>query len=177
MAGGTPDCIDIERDVELKGRRVEFTIQWVVVLLFCAVPIIALFNVFGQDPSTKTVANPNGAATLTLQAPTSVRSGDLFQARFDIRARQEITDAVLVFDTGWLDQLTINTIEPAASKESSKGGRLALDLGDIPAGRLWREFIEFQANPVNLGSQTQGVTLYDGNVALAHMSHALRVWP
>jgi hypothetical protein len=177
VAGGAPDCIDLERHRDLTGRRAELISQWVLLLLFCVLPVVALFNVFGQAPSTKTVANPNGAATLTLQAPSTVRSGDIFQARFDIRAQREIKDAVLVLDPGWFESLTINTIEPSPSKESSHDGQLALDLGDIPAGKLWRQFMEFQVNPVNLGSQGQGVTLYDGNVALAHMSHSMRIWP
>jgi len=145
--------------------------------LFCALPVVALFNVFGQAPHTTSAAAAGGAATLSVETPANVRGGDLFQARFDIRARKEIKDAVLVLDPGWFNSLTINTIEPAASKESSKDGKLAFDLGDIPSGKLWTEFLELQVNPVNLGSQTEGAALYDGNVQLARVNHSLRIWP
>ena len=176
-AEGTPDYIDVDRHRDFKGRGFETWAQRVLLALFCALPIIALFNLFGQNPGVKTVSNPNGAVELQLQAPRSVRSGVLFQARFDIHARREIKDAVLVLDSGWLESMTVNTIEPSPSQEKSHDGQLALDLGDIPAGKLWRQYLEFQVNPVNLGSQVQGVTLYDGNVPLLHMGHRMRIWP
>ena len=123
------------------------------------------------------VANPNGVATLELTAPTAVRSGLLWQARFDIRANKDIRDAVLVLDSGWLESMTMNTAEPSAAEETSRNGSLAMDLGEIPAGKLWRQFLEFQANPVNLGTQSQGVTLYDGNVPLLHLNRDITIWP
>jgi hypothetical protein len=177
MAATAPDYIELGRHRDLEGRNYE---RWLPNLLFgliCLVPLLALFNVFGQNPSVKKVANPNGVATLELSAPESIRSGLLFQARIDIHAQKEIKDAVLVLDSGWLESLTVNTIEPSPSNETSSNGSLALDLGNIPAGKTWRQYIDFQANPVNTGSQSQGVTLYDGNVPLLRLNRELRVWP
>ena len=177
MAGEAPDFLDVPRHRDWEGRSYE---RWLPNLLFgliCLIPLAALFNVFGQKPDVQKVANPNGAATLELQAPTAVRSGLLFQARFDIHAQREIKDAVLVLDSGWLESLTMNTAEPSPANETSKNGKLAFDLGDIPAGRLWRQYLEVQANPVNLGSQSQNVTLYDGNVPLLHLNRDLTIWP
>lgn len=177
MAGNAPDFIDVERHRDWQGRTYERFLPNVLFGLICLIPLAALFNVFGQSPSVKQVANPNGMATLTISAPTKIRSGLLFQARFDIRAHKEIKDAVLVLDSGWNESMTMNTIEPGASSETSRNGDLALDLGDIPAGKLWRQYLQFQANPVNAGSQSQGVTLYDGNVELLHMNRNMMVWP
>jgi hypothetical protein len=177
MAGTPPELIDLRRHRDWEGRTYERWLPNTLFALICVIPILALFNVFGQDPEVKKVVNPNGMASLELSAPTSVRSGLLFQARFDIRAIREIKDAVLVLDSGWLESLTMNTSEPAPSNETSRNGSIALDLGDIPAGKLWRQYLQFQANPVNLGSQSQGVTLYDGNVPLLHLNREMRVWP
>jgi hypothetical protein len=101
----------------------------------------------------------------------------LFQARFDIHANKEIKDAVLVLDSGWFESLTVNTIEPSPANETSSNGSLTLDIGNIPAGKIWRQYLDFQANPVNAGSQSQGVTLYDGNVPLLRLNRKLMVWP
>jgi hypothetical protein len=177
MADEAPEFLDLRRHRDLEGRTYERWVPNVLFALICLIPLAALFGVFGQNPEVKRVANPNGAATLELSAPAAVRSGLLFQARFDIRAKREIKDAVLVLDSGWLESMTLNTLEPSPSKESSRNGSLALDLGAIPAGKLWRQFLEFQANPVNLGSQSQGATLYDGNVPLLHINRNIRVWP
>ena len=101
----------------------------------------------------------------------------LWQARFDIRANREIKDAVLVLDSGWLESMTVNSLEPTPSNQTSRNLSLALDLGHIPAGKTWRQYMQFQANPVNAGSQSQGVTLYDGNVPLLHLNRNIMVWP
>jgi hypothetical protein len=177
MAEQAPELIDLQRHRDYEGRRLEHWLPNILLGLIAIVPILALLNVFGQSPDVKKVANPNGAATMELSAPTKVRSGLLFQARFDIRAVREIKDAVLVLDSGWLESLTLNSLEPSPAEESSRDGSLALDLGSIPAGKLWRQYMQFQANPVNLGSQSQGVTLYDGNVPLLHLNRDLMIWP
>jgi hypothetical protein len=177
MADQAPEFIDLRRHRDYEGRAFEHWLPNILLGLLAIVPLLALFNVFGQSPEVKKVANPNGVATMELSAPTTVRSGLIFQARFDIRAQRDIKDAVLVLDTGWLESLTLNSLEPSPAEETSRNGGLALDLGEIPQGKLWRQYMQFQANPVNLGSQSQGVTLYDGNVPLLHLNRDLMIWP
>jgi hypothetical protein len=177
MGAPAPDFLTLKHHRDWEGRRLETWLPPTLFALACVLPLLALFGVFGQQPTVHTVGNPNGVATMTLSAPAKVRSGVLYQARFDIRAKREIKDAVLVLDSGWLESLTVNTIEPSPANETSRDGSLALDLGGIPAGKLWREYIEFQVNPVNAGSQSQGVTLYDGNVPLLRLNRNLMVWP
>ena len=177
MGSAVPDYIDLARHRDFEKRRLERVLPNLLLCLVALLPILALFNVFGQSPETHKVANPNGVATMELSAPAKVRGGLLFQARIDIRAHKEIKDAVLVLDSGWLESMTLNTAEPGASSETSRDGSLAFDLGAIPAGKLWRQYLEFQANPVNIGSQSQGITLYDGNVPLLRMNRDMMVWP
>lgn len=177
MAGSVPDYIDLRRHRDLAGRDHQKWIPRVLLTVIAFLPLLALFNVFGQSPSVRKVANPNGVATLELSAPETVRSGVIYQARFDIRAQRDIKDAVLVLDSGWIESMTINTVEPSPAQETSRNGGLAFDLGEIPKGKLWRQSLQFQVNPVNGGSQSQGVTLYDGNVPLLHLNRDLMVWP
>ena len=172
-----PEYLDLARHRDWQGRAYERWLPNALFALLCVIPLAALLNVFGQTPETHTVVNPNGVAALQLKAPTKVRSGLLFEARFDIRARREIKDAVLVLDSGWLESMSVNTIEPGPASETSRDGSLAMDLGDIPAGKLWRQYMQFQANPVNLGKQSQGVTLYDGKVPLLHLNREMTIWP
>src|SRR4051794_36516557 len=119
MGPSLPDDLSLERHRDWQGRAYERWLPQVLFGLICLIPLFALFNVFGQNPTTNTVANPNGVARLTVRAPESVRSGLLFEARFDIAAKREIKDAVLVLDRGWNDSMTMNTIEPGASSETS----------------------------------------------------------
>jgi hypothetical protein len=177
MSAAVPDHIDLPRHRDWEGRRLERVLPSILLALSALLPLLALLGVFGQQPEVKKVANPNGVATLELSAPTTVRSGLLFEARFDIRANRDIKDAVLVLDSGWLESMTLNTLEPSPAEETSRNGSIALDLGEIPQGKLWRQYMQFQVNPVNAGSQSQGVTLYDGNVPLLHLNRDMMVWP
>jgi hypothetical protein len=177
MSAPVPQFIDLARHRDWEGRPFERWVPHVLLAIACALPVLALTGLFGQQPSVQRASNPNGAASLELSAPTKVRSGLLFEARFDIHAHREIKDAVLVLDSGWLESMTLNTLEPSPAQETSSDGSIALDLGDIPAGKVWRQYLQFQANPVNLGSQSQGVTLYDGNVPLLRLNRNMRVWP
>src|SRR5690242_1012942 len=94
------------------------------VALFVLVGLLALLNVFGQRASSSQALAP--AARMTLRAPETVRGGLLFQSRIDIRALRPIQNPRLVFDDGWLEEMQVNSIEPAPQSESSRNGRLVL---------------------------------------------------
>jgi hypothetical protein len=139
------------------------------------VPVLALLNVFGQRSETS-----NGVAAtarLSVSAPSRVRGGLLYQARFRIVAKKNVAQAALVLDRGWLDGLTINTIEPSPVSEASRNGKLALDLGPISRGHSYVLFVDFQANPTTVGQHDQTVTLYDGNRALVTVHRTITIFP
>lgn len=143
--------------------------------LVCVVPVLALANLFGQQPQTSTAAV--GAARLSVSAPARVRGGLLYQARFHLAAKRTLDQAVLVLDRGWLEGLTINTIEPSPSSQASDDGKLALNLGRIPAGQSYLLALDFQVNPTTVGRQDQTVTLYNGKRALITLHRTLTVFP
>ena len=121
--------------------------------------MLALLNIFGQRPETSTGAA--AAAQLSVSAPSRVRGGLLYQARFNIAAKKPLDQAELVLARGWIHDLTINTMEPSPTSETSQDGKLGLDLGPIPAGQTYVLFIDYQVNPTNVGRQDQTGTLYD----------------
>jgi hypothetical protein len=143
--------------------------------LVAAISLLALLNVFGQWPSTATVAA--GAATLEVRSPKAVRGGLLYQSRFTVRARRDVKDATLVLGRGWLEGLTVNTIEPSPVDEASRDGRLSLDLGHIPEGEKYVLFIDYQVNPTTVGTHTQTAALYDGDERILTHDWTLRVFP
>src|SRR5205085_9618111 len=111
----------------------------------CVVPILALLNLFGQRPDTSTGAA--ASASLSISAPSRVRGGLLYQARFHVTAKTDLDHATLVLDQGWLDGLTINTVEPSPVSEASDNGKLALTLGQISRGQSYALYVAFQVNP------------------------------
>ena len=171
-----PDTIDLERHRDFEGRRYLVWPRWLglgLLGLFC---LLGLANVFGQRPSTSAASAP--AARLTVRAPTKLRGGLLYSARFQISARRELKNAVLVLDSGWAQEMAINTIEPSPLGESSRNGRLSFQLGHIPAGGSYVLFMQFQGNPTNVGwHRPQGVELDDGDTKVLAIDRRVDVYP
>jgi hypothetical protein len=171
-----PDQIVLKRHRDLEGRNWEI---WVRRCLFALLPLVCLLgllNVFGQHPSTTTV-NSSGAASLKLYAPSTVRGGLIYQARFHITAQRDLKQATLVLSPGWLEGMTLNTMAPSPVGEASNNGRLSLDLGHIPAGQSYLLFMQFQTNPTNVGHRDASVTLKDGNQTLLHLHRTITIFP
>jgi hypothetical protein len=171
-----PDTIVLRRHRDLQGRQKDVWVRRGLLALVAVVPILGLFNVFGQRPGKPTVAT--AAARLQLYAPSRVRGGLLYEARFHITARQEIKKAILVLDPGWAEGQQINTIEPGPSGEASRDGQLEFTLGHIPQGQTFRLFMEFQVNPTNIAwRRPANVELFDGTTHLLTLKHHLTIFP
>ena len=170
-----PDQIVLKRDRELEGRDKDLWIRRGLLALVSAVPVIALFNVFGQRPATFRDSAPE--ASLKVYAPKRIRGGLLFEARFTVTAKQDVKKAVLVLQPGWLEGITVNTIEPSPVSEGSANGRLLLELGHIPAGQKYRLFMQFQVNPTNVGHRSADVDLYDGDTKLLTVHRNVTIFP
>jgi hypothetical protein len=170
-----PDTIVLERDRDLEGRRNDIWVRRGLMALVAVVPIVALFNVFGQRPDSHTLVAP--AASLKLYAPSHLRGGLIYQARFHATARQELKDATLVLGSGWLEGMSVNTIEPSPVSEASDNGRLSLELGHIPRGQSYILFMQFQVNPTNVGRRTQTVELDDGDTKVLSFDRTVTIFP
>jgi hypothetical protein len=171
-----PDAIVLKRDRDLEGRQYDIWVRRALLSLVVAVPVIALFNVFGQRPDTHLLVGP--AASLKIYAPSKLRGGLLYEGRFHITARQDIKDAYLVLGAGWAEGMSINTIEPSPMSEASNAGRLSLELGHIPAGQSYILFMQFQVNPTNVAfSRKQTVWLLDDKTRLLTFSREINIYP
>jgi hypothetical protein len=170
-----PDGIVLRRHRDLAGREWHPWVRRALLGLLAVVTLLALLGVFGQRPST-TRAGAD-AATLKVSAPNAVRGGLLFQARFTIEAHRALKDATLVLGQGWLDGLTVNTVEPGPVNEASRDGRLALELGHLPAGAKHVLYVEYQVNPTTVGTRTLTVDLDDGEETLVSADHDLTIFP
>src|SRR3954453_272104 len=170
-----PGTLDIERHALLTGRGRHVWYRRALCSLLVVLPVLALLNVFGQKPSVSDAAGDTG--TLTVQAPERVRGGLLFQVRVDVKATQEIKEPQLVLSPGLVDQLTLNTTEPDPLSQSSSNGRLTLSYGRIHAGQRLTVWLEYQANPANLGPQTANIPLPDGDKPIAIVKRDITILP
>ena len=172
----TPDYIVLERHRDLKGIRRRPWPRHAILALIGVFSVLGLLNVFGQRPSTSTAGT--AAARLQLYAPTHARGGLLFSARFRITAEHGLENAVLVLDSGWVEGMSINTIEPSPLGQASTDGKLTLQLGHVRAGSAYVLWMQFQVNPTNLAwHRPMSVTLLDGTTEIAHIDRSFTVFP
>jgi hypothetical protein len=172
----TPDgSIAVERHRDLVGRSFEPWIRRLLLLALLALVVLALADVFGQVPSDSRVAGP--AAVLSVHAPQRLRGGLLYEARFTIEARRDIKEPQLVLGSGWLDGMTINTVEPAPTEESSRDGDLEFTYDELAAGETMTAWIQFQVNPTTVGRRVDETELRDGDRPLLSDRRPVTVWP
>jgi hypothetical protein len=171
-----PDTIVLKRHRDLEGRHKGVWLRRGLLALVTAIPLVALFNVFGQRPGTATVATQ--AARVEVYAPTRLRGGLLYEARIRVTARRELKKATLVLDPGWAEGMQINTIEPSPLSEGSRDGQLELGLGHIPAGQSFLLFMEFQVDPTNVAwHRRANLELFDGGTHLLTVKRRVTVYP
>jgi hypothetical protein len=163
------------RNRDLVGREGEPWVRRFGLLLLLALVVAALLNVFGQRADSSSAISP--AASLSLKSPSNARGGDIFQARFEVRASREIRQPLLVLDPGWFDGLTQNTSAPEPVSERTDNGRVVLEYDTIPAGRKLTVWLHNQVNPTHTGRTDQDVELWDGTTRLTHLEHSLTVFP
>jgi hypothetical protein len=170
-----PDQLTLARHRDLEGRERRPYIRWTLLSLIGLVSLLGLANVFGQRPHMDTVAADG--VELEVYAPERLRGGLIFMARFTIRAEEEIEAATLVLDPGWLEGITLNSTVPSPVGEANRDGKIAFDLGRVPAGTKHVFFLHFQVNPTEIGRRPQDVALYDGETPLLDVDRTVTIFP
>ena len=170
-----PDGLTLKRHRDFEGLERRPVARWAILAALGALVALGLLNVFGQRPQNLVVSA--GGAELEIYSPTTVRSGIYFMSRFTIAPEREIADATLVLDPGWLEGMTLNTVAPSPVGEANRDGRVAFELGRIPAGEKYVLFLHFQVNPTNVGRRSQDVDLFDGDQLLVHFDREITIFP
>jgi hypothetical protein len=146
-----------------------------LLLLVAVIPLLALLNVFGQDPTSSAANSP--AASLHVTAPPALRGGLIFQVRVDVTAHQDVSKPQLVMSRGWWQEMSVNSIEPQPSNESTSNGAVVLSYSKLTAGQSLSVWLYFQVNPTNVGSHAEDIALYDGPTPLARIRRSVTVFP
>ena len=170
-----PQTLTLGEHRDQQGTKWHRWVRRALLALLGLILVAALLGAFGQRPATSSAAGP--AARLQVFAPTHVRSGLIYAARFRIDALREIKDATLILDSGWAEGYTVNGLTPQPVSEGSDNGKLTFAFGHIPQGRHLTFFLSLQVNPTNVGHRTQTVRLYDGKRRLVTIARTITIWP
>ena len=171
-----PDGISLERHRDLTGASIKA--PWLRRVLLCgvaALPLLALLNVFGQHPTTSSASSP--IASMNVTAPARLRSGLIFQVRVQVSARRDIKELQLVLDKGWWESMSVNSLVPEPSQESSEEGKVVLTYGKLAAGQQHVSWIYFQVNPTNVAKRSEDLELRDGPTPLLRIHRAITIFP
>ena len=170
-----PDQLTLARHRDLEGREHRPYVRWVLLGAVGLILLLGLLNAFGQRPNTDT-ASADGVE-LEVYSPQKLRSGLFFMARFTIEADRDVEAATLVLDPGWLEGITLNSLVPSPVGEANRDGKVAFDLGHVPAGTKHVFFLHFQVNPTEIGRRSQDVALYDGETPLLEVERKVTIFP
>jgi hypothetical protein len=175
MADRLPDGLTIERNRDLHGRSGHVWYRRVLLGLIAVLPVLALLNVFGQRPTTSSARSL--AADLAVTAPARLRSGLIFQVRVQVTARQDIAKPQLVFDPGWWDSMSENSLEPNPSGQTNLDGRVVLSYNKLASGHKLIVWLYFQVNPTNVGKRREDVELDNGATLITRVHRSLTIFP
>jgi hypothetical protein len=175
MAKRLPDGLSAEHNQDLRGRSGHVWYRRLLLCLIAVLPVLALLNVFGQHPTVSTASAPT--AKLKVTAPSRLRSGLIFQVRVQVTALRTIKMPRLVFDRGWWESMSVNSIEPDPSSQSTQDGSVVLSYDKLPAGHTLVVWIYFQVNPTNVGARHEDVDLLDGSTPITGVRRSLTIFP
>jgi hypothetical protein len=170
-----PEGITLARNRDLRGKLASPMYRRALLCCVAALPVLALLGVFGQKPSTSHVDSQG--VDLSVTAPTRLRSGLIFQVQVEVIAHRPVKQLEVVFDRGWWDSMSVNSIVPEPSEESSEDGQVVLSFGQLSAGGRVVFWIYFQANPTNVGKRREDVEVRDGSTPLAHVHRSMTIFP
>ena len=172
---GIPEGVELEHSRDLAGRAYYPYLRRGLLCAIAALPVLALLGVFGQKPSTTSIESP--AARFSVTAPARLRGGLIFQVRSEVLAHRDIQELELVFDRGWWESMSVNSIVPEPTSEATQNGKVVLSYGKLEAGARLVAWIYFQVNPTNVGKRRESVELRDGATPLGELHRSLTVFP
>lgn len=170
-----PPRIDRARHEELTGRTRYVWLRRVAIVLVAVMPVLALVNVFGQHSALTVSVSP--AASLGIDSPSRVRGGLIFTTKIVVTPSIQINDGQIYLDNGWFQNMSLNAVSPQPSNQSAQGPWQVWDFGQMPAHTAYTIWISWQTNPVNIGTRSQTIELYDGKDKLMTAHHTLTVFP
>lgn len=167
-----PDGIEernIRPDAGGRGRA-----SPVGLIVFGAVVALALVGVLGHE---RTWAATGGGVDLEVHAPEIIRNGEFFELRVRVTADDAVDELVIGVDESLWEDVTVNTMIPAAADEASADGEVRFTFAELPAGTQFLLKVDLQVNPDIIAGNDGTITVYDGDERLTSADLAITVLP
>jgi hypothetical protein len=143
-------------------------------VVFGAVMVLGMTGLLGREADWR--AETNGVR-LGVHTSEILRNGEFFEMRVSVEADEPITELVIGVDSALWEDLTVNTMIPAASDETSEHGEFRFTFAELDAGTPFLMKIDLQVNPDIVAGNEGTVSVYDGEEPLAAADVTIAVLP
>ncbi len=168
-----PDGIDEAHVAEKHGIRRHESV--IALGILTVIVLAAAVGFFGRPDSARTASGTAG--DLEVFGPSLIRNGEFFEMRFRIRATETIGEPVIAVEDAVWEDLTVNTLIPAATDETHEDGRFLFTFAELPAGEEFLFKVDLQINPDFLGANEGRIALLDGEDEITSLEYELGVLP
>lgn len=167
-----PDGIAPQHLEEMAGWRRHASPLSLLVL--GAVVLLALTGVLGHERDWD--ASSNGTS-LRIHLPEVIRNGEFLEMRITVEAGQEIGALAIGIEQALWDDMTVNTMIPAATEETSENGEFRFTFGELSPGTSFLLKVDAQINPDIVGGNAGTITVYDADEPLVAATIEMAVLP
>ncbi len=143
-------------------------------IAFGVIVLLALLGVLGHE---RVWVAEDAGARLMVHMPETIRNGEFFEMRVTTVADGPIGELVIGIDQALWEDLTINTLIPAATDEVSEDGEFRFTFASLDAGTEFLLKVDAQVNPDIVGGNDGTVTVYDGETVLTEVQIQMTVLP
>ena len=119
----------------------------------------------------------NGATRLDVHAPEVIRSGEFLEMRIRVDSGEALGELAIGIEQSLWEDITVNTLVPAASDETSRDGEFRFTFAPLPAGVPFLLKVDAQINPDIVGGNQGLITVYDGERELTSVAIDMTVLP
>lgn len=143
-------------------------------VVFGLVIALSLVGALGHERDWR--GHGNGVQ-LDFHSPETIRSGEMLEVRIGVESDRPISDLVVGVGQSLWEDMTVNTMIPAATEESSADGEFRFSFGELHPGTAFLLKVDLQINPDILGGNDGRVTVYDGENPLVEIPISITVLP
>jgi hypothetical protein len=144
------------------------------IVAFATVVVLGISGLLGHERDW--VAS-NSGTRLEVHAPEIIRNGEFLEMRVRVGTDEVIEELEIGVSQALWEDMTVNTMIPAASEETSADGEFRFGFGPLAAGTSFLLKLDLQVNPDIVGGNDGLVTVYDGDQVLTQVPVSIAVLP